>query len=331
MLQYLVRRALLGLLTLWLITFVLMALIRNMPGDPASLQAMGAGESAADSTATNELIEQMRKSYGLDKPWYVGYWGWLGNLVQGDMGRSLYDHKPVTQRIIERAGPTLTLSLISITLTYLLTIPVGLYMTAKNDRWQEHLLSNFFYVLHSIPSYVTALYLILILAVRFDILPLRGMRSDPEIYDALSPTGRALDVLKHLVLPVFCYTYGGLAYCARFIRMNMLEVIRQDYIRTARAKGVAESVVFYRHAFRNALMPLCTLIGLSLPGLLSGAVILEQIFSWPGMGSLFLESITQRDYPVVMGLTLTFSVLVLAGTLLADVLYAVVDPRVKYS
>jgi len=330
-LQYLVRRALLGLLTLWIVTFLVMALIRNMPGDAASLQVMGSGESAQDSTATREVLEEMRRSYGLDRPWYEGYWVWMSSLVRGDLGRSLYDKKRVTERIGERMGATLSLSVISIVLTYLLTIPLGLYMTAKNGRWQEQALSTFFYVLYSIPNYVAALYLILILSVRLDLLPLRGIYSDPEVYDKLSVLGKAADLFKHLVLPVFCYTYGSLAYYSRFIRTNMLEVVRQDYVRTARAKGLPESVVFYRHAFRNALIPLCTLIGLALPGLLGGSVILERVFSWPGMGKLFLEAITERDYPVVMGLVLTFAVLVQLGSLLSDVLYTIVDPRIEYS
>ncbi len=331
MFNYLVRRTLTGLLTLWLVTFLIMAIIRNMPGDPAALQAMGSGESAQDSTATEELIKEMRASYGLDRPWYEGYATWMRNLFHGDLGRSLYDKKPVTERIGERAGATLILSLLSILITYGLTIPFGLYMTAKNGKWQEQVLSSGFYVLYSIPNYVAGLYLILLFAVRLDVLPLRGVTSDPEVYAALPLWGKALDVLKHVAMPLFCYTFVGLAFYARFVRATMLEVVRQDFIRTARAKGVSEPVVFYRHAFRNALIPLCTLIGLALPGLLAGSVLIEKIFNWPGMGRLFLEAITQRDYPVIMGLVLTFAVLVQAGSLLSDVLYAVVDPRITYS
>ncbi|HZU96478.1 MAG TPA: ABC transporter permease, partial [Planctomycetota bacterium] len=239
--------------------------------------------------------------------------------------------KPVAERIGERVGDTLTLSILSITLTYLLTIPLGLYMTAKDGKWQEQALSTLFYVLYSIPSYVAALYLIVLFAVQLDLLPLRGLSSDPEIYDHLSAPGRAIDLMKHTAMPLFCTTFVQLAFYARFVRSNMLEVVRQDYVRTARAKGVSEPVVFYRHALRNALIPLCTLIGLSLPGLLAGSVILERIFNWPGIGRLFYEVILQRDYPVIMGLVLTFAVLVQVGSLLSDVLYAVVDPRIKYS
>ena len=179
------------------------------------------------------------------------------------------------------------------------------------------------------PAFVAALYLQLLFYVKLGWLPLYGMTSDN--YETLSTTGKMFDILQHATLPVICFTYGSLAFYSRFIRANMQEVLRQDYIRTARAKGVAPRSIIWNHAFRNTLIPFVTLLGLSLPGLLSGAVILEQIFSWPGMGRLYFESIVQRDYNVIMGLTLMFSVLTLAGQLLADILYAVVDPRVTYN
>jgi peptide/nickel transport system permease protein len=327
--NYILRRLLIGLLTLWVITFIVMALIRNMPGDPTKLMVLSTDETA-ENKATTETLEAMRRNYGLDKPWYVGYWSWLGNLAHGDLGQSIIDHRPVAERIGERMGPTLTLSLISLTLIYLFSIPVGLYMTSKNGRWQEQTLSSIFYALYAFPSFVMALYLILFFSVRLDVLPLRGMTSDGEVYNQLSALGKVFDRLKHLILPVFCYTYGGLAYLTRFIRSNMLEVARQDYVRTARAKGLDEKTVFLKHAFRNTLIPLVTQLGLALPGLLGGAVILERIFTWPGMGNLYFDAIGMRDYPVIMGLTLTFAVLVLLGNLLADVLYAAVDPRISY-
>jgi peptide/nickel transport system permease protein len=328
--SYLIRRLLLAVLTLWLITFIIMALIRNMPGDPTKMLAFNAGETGQSAKITAQMLEDMRASYGLDKPWYVGYWTWLAKLVRGDMGQSIVDQRPVTERIGERIGPTLTLSVISITLVYLLSVPLGLYMTARSGRWQEQALSTLFYVLYSIPSFVMALFLILLFAVKWKMLPLRAMKADAEVYDQLTTVGQALDQLRHLILPVFCFTYGSLAYMTRFVRSNMLEVIRQDYVRTARAKGLDEKVVFFKHAFRNTLIPLATLLGLALPGLLGGSVILEQIFSWPGIGQLYFTAIATRDYPIVMGLTFTFACLALAGNLLADVIYAVVDPRIAY-
>jgi len=221
------------------------------------------------------------------------------------------------------------LSITSLALTYLLSIPIGLWSTVRSGTPAERTVSTLLYMLYSLPSFVAALYLQLLFYSKLGWLPLFGMTSDN--YETLSTAGKAWDLLKHSILPITCFTYGSLAYYSRFIRSNMQEVIRQDYIRTARAKGVPPNRVIWHHAFRNTLIPLVTLVGLSLPHLLSGAVILEQIFTWPGMGRLYFEAIAQRDYNTIMGLTLMFSVLTLLGQLLADVLYAVVDPRVSYS
>lgn len=330
MLHYLIRRLLLASITLLLITFVVFALVRNMPGDPVQLMIGGATETGnLQYKVVQQEIERMRKSFGLDKPWPQAYVSWLFKLPQLDLGRSIKEKRPVASLIAERIGPTLLLSVSSLLITYLLSIPLGLYATVRAGHADERTISTFLYVLYSLPAFVAALYMQIFLAVRLDLLPLFGMVGDN--YADLTAAGKAWDLFKHAVMPVACYTYASLAYYSRFIRANMMEVIRQDYIRTARAKGVAEHTVIIHHAFRNALIPLVTLIGLTLPALLSGSVILEQIFVWPGMGRLFFQSILVRDYPTIMGLTLVFSVLVLAGQLLADILYAFVDPRVSYS
>ncbi|MEQ8838098.1 MAG: ABC transporter permease, partial [Lacipirellulaceae bacterium] len=254
---------------------------------------------------------------------------WRKNLVQGDLGVSIpQNRRPVSELIAERAPPTLLLSVTSLALTYLLSIPLGLWSSAKADTFAERTVSTVLYMLYSLPGFVAALYLQLLFYVKLDWLPLFGLQSDD--YESFTTLGKAWDLLKHSLMPIICFTYGSLAYYSRFIRANMQEVIRQDFVRTAKAKGVTPGRIIWHHAFRNTLIPLVTLMGLTLPSILSGAVILEQIFAWPGMGSLFFEAIGQRDYPTIMGLTLMFSVLTLAGQLLADVLYAVVDPRVTY-
>jgi peptide/nickel transport system permease protein len=329
MYHYLARRLLLGLLTLLLITFVVYGLIRLMPGDPllVRLEMMQPGRRALP-----EDIARMREMYGLNDPWYVAYGKWLGNLVQGDIGDSLTRHASVATVIRQRIGPTLLLTLSSLLLSYLLAIPLGLFATARSGHWDERGISTFLYMLYSLPSFVAALGLQVLFAIKLQgtalELPLFGMTSDN--FDQLSFGGKFVDLFRHAVLPVACFTYGTLAYYSRFIRANMQEVIRQDYIRTARAKGVGKTRILIHHAFRNTLIPLVTMIGLELPTLLSGSIILEQIFSWPGMGKLFFESIRERDYPTLMGLLLMFSVLTLIGQLLADIFYAVVDPRVSY-
>ncbi len=324
MLSYIIRRLGIGALTLLLITFIVFGLIRNMPGSPLTMDLAMIDPS---KTISEEDYERMKKAYGLDKPWPQAYVQWVGNVVRGDMGRSFTRKRPVTGLVIERMGPTLLLSLTSLGLTYLLSIPLGLLFTARSGRLDERVASTLLYMLYSFPSFVAALFMQLFLAVKLDLLPLFGMVGDN--YENLSALGKATDIFWHALMPVICYSYGSLAYYSRFIRANMQEVIRQDYIRTARAKGVGPVRVLWHHAFRNTLIPLVTLVGLTLPGLLSGSVIIEQIFSWPGMGRLFFESILERDYPTIMGLTMMFSVLTLAGQLLADVLYAVVDPRVR--
>ncbi|QDU36778.1 Glutathione transport system permease protein GsiC [Maioricimonas rarisocia] len=324
MLQYLVRRIGIGLLTLLLITFIIYGLIRSMPGSPLTQELARLDPSKVMS---EEDFQRVQKLYGLDKPWYQAYGVWVANLVQGDLGRSFSRKRPVADLIFERMGPTLLLSITSLLLTYLLSIPMGLYATARSGSSDERVLSTILYMLYSFPSFVAALFLQLFFAVQLGWLPLFGMTGDN--YEEMSAAGKAYDLFLHSVMPVTCYTYGSLAYYSRFIRANMQEVIRQDYIRTARAKGLGPVPVLLHHAFRNTLIPLVTLVGLTLPSLLSGSVIIEQIFTWPGMGRLFFESIRERDYPTIMGLTLMFSVLTLAGQLLADILYAVVDPRVR--
>jgi peptide/nickel transport system permease protein len=325
MLNYVIRRLMIGAFTLLLITFVIFGLIRNMPGSPITL-AMGEDPSRKISAAD---LERLRKSYGLDKPWPQAYVGWVGQLLQGDLGRSISRKQPVTKLIQERVGPTLLLSLTSILLAYILSTPLGLYATVRSGHLDERITSVLLYMLYSLPSFVGALFLLIVFYQNLEWLPLRGMTGDD--YESLSALGKVLDIGRHAILPITCYTYISLAYDARFIRANMAEVVRQDYVRTARAKGVGPMRVLVVHAFRNTLIPFVTQIGLTLPALLSGSVILEQIFSWPGMGRLFFESIAERDYATIMGLTLMFSVLTLAGQLLADLLYALVDPRISYS
>lgn len=327
MFSYLARRFAIALLTLVLITFVVYGLVRFMPGTPLTADPALLDPSKQISKAE---IERLNRLYGLDKPWYQAYLVWLGNVVRLDLGKSIsHNNAPVARLIAERIPATLLLSVTSLVLTYLLSIPIGLWATRHADTLLERTVSSFLYMLYSLPAFVAALFLQLLLAVKLEWLPLFGMTSDN--FESLSLWGKTWDLFRHAFMPIVCFTYGSLAYYSRFIRANMQEVIRQDYIRTARAKGVPPWRIIWHHAFRNTLIPLVTLIGLTLPQLLSGAVILEQIFTWPGMGRLFFEAITRRDYDLIMGETLMFSVLTLLGQLLADVLYAVVDPRVTYN
>jgi peptide/nickel transport system permease protein len=326
MLAYIVRRLAIGCLTLLLITFLVYGILRLMPGTPITADPAMMDPSMQ---LTPEYRAKMERFYGLDKPWYQQYFVWLGNILRLDFGTSIsQNNQPVFKLIMQRAPATLLLSVTSLILTYLLAIPIGLWASANAGTTRERIVSTLLYMLYSLPAFVAALFLQLLLAVKLEWLPLFGMTSDN--FESLSVWGKTWDLFKHAFMPILCFTYGSLAYDSRFIRANMQEVIRQDYIRTARAKGVPPWRVIWHHAFRNTLIPFVTLIGLTLPHLLSGAVILEQIFTWPGMGRFFFESIGRRDYDAIMGLVLIFSVLTLLGQLLADILYAVVDPRVTY-
>jgi peptide/nickel transport system permease protein len=328
MLTYLVRRLLLGAVTLLVVTMIVYGLIRNMPGTPLTMAAENIDPSRKISEEDYKLME---KAYGLDLPWYKAYFVWLGNVLSGDLSTSFRERRPVSHVILQRLGPTLLLSGLSLLLEYLISVPIGLYSTMRSGKWDERFISVLLYVLYSLPTYVAALSLLLVFYLYLKDTPWQlkpGMVSDD--YALRSAAGKVRDVASHLILPLVCFAYGGFAYFSRFVKANMEEAIRQDYIRTARAKGVGPVRVIILHAFRNTLIPFVTLLGLTLPGILSGSIILEQIFSWPGMGQLYFEAITFRDYPVIMGLTLMFTILTLFGQLLADILYAFVDPRVTY-
>jgi peptide/nickel transport system permease protein len=327
MIHHLLRRLALGLVTLVLISFVVYGLIRSIPGTPLTVAVAQTDPSRRLNPAD---LERMKAAYGLDKPWHEAYFVWLGNVLRGDLGRSISRKAPVTQLIGERIGPTLALSAGSLLITWALSIPLGLYAAARSGMADERGVSLVLYMLYSVPTFVAALALQLVFSVWAEgkpwELPLFGMTSG---LPHASTAAWLADVARHAILPLVCMTYVSLAWYSRFINTNLQEVLRQDYIRTARAKGAGPVRVLVHHAFRNTLIPLVTLLGLSLPALLSGSVIVEQIFTWPGMGRLFFESLRERDYPTIMGLTLLFSLLTLAGQLVADILYAWVDPRVS--
>ncbi len=321
---FVIRRLWVGLLTLFLITFLVYGLARAMPGEPT---AFSNGENQKQRMLPADR-KAMEKLYGLDKPWYIAYWSWAGGVVRGELGNSVSaDKRPVATLIGERIGPTLLLSTTSLVLAYLISVPLGLISVARAGRLDERVTSLLLYVLYSFPSFVAALMLQIFVAVRLGWFPLHRMRSDGS--EDLSLWGQVCDLAWHATLPVIVFTYGSLAYYSRFIRANMEEVVRQDYIRTARAKGLGEFAVLVKHAFRNTMIPFVTKVALSLPELLGGSVIIEQIFSWPGLGQLYMSSISDKNYPVIMAQTLIYAVMTLAGQFLADVLYALVDPRVR--
>jgi peptide/nickel transport system permease protein len=324
MLTYTLRRLAYLVPTLLGITIVTFLIINLAPGDPVAVIQGG----QIQARISPEAYQQMLKLYGLDKPIHVRYLTWLRRLATFDFGDSFRTYQPVTKMILERLPATLALNVAALFIALLAAIPLGLISAVKQNSMFDKVGGAVLYMLYSLPDFWVALLLIMLFGVTLRILPIYGM----EAIDSqnLGFFGYWFDRARHMVLPTICLTYGSLAFLARFVRGSTLEVIRQDYVRTARAKGLDEDRVVYNHVFRNTLIPILTLLGLLLPTLISGSIILEAIFSWPGIGALFYESVLARDYPTVMGLSFVTSVMVLLSTLIADLLYAWADPRVKY-
>jgi peptide/nickel transport system permease protein len=327
---YLIRRFLHIIPTLLGITLITFLIIQLAPGNPAMLKLQMAGQDQMGEKAiTAEIIEQTKKLYGLDKPLPVQYLLWIKRVATLDFGTSYKDHRPVWDKILERLPVTIQINLISIFIVYLVAIPFGVFSATHPDSTSDRLLTLLFFFLYSLPSFWVAVLLIMLLGGGefLDIFPVYGINSiGAENLSFLPWLG---DRLWHFVLPVFCLTYGGLAFLSRLTRASVLEVVREDYIRTARAKGLSERVVIFKHAFRNALLPLITLLASLLPSMIGGSVIIESIFSIPGMGLLAFEAVLGRDYPVIMAVATISAILTLIGLLFSDIMYAALDPRIK--
>ncbi|MDQ1239053.1 MAG: peptide/nickel transport system permease protein [Thermodesulfobacteriota bacterium] len=321
---YIVKRLLLMIPVLLGITIISFAVMKMAPGDPTSLL------TDLNPNMNEEAINRIRAHYGLDQPWYVQYGKWLKNMLVLDFGRSFAaDNRPVIDKIVERIPITLLINILSLTLILSIAIPIGVLSAVKKDSLFDRATTVFVFLGFAIPSFWLALLLMILFGVKLEWLPISGIRS--LNYSHLTSLERVFDVLGHLILPVFVSAFGGLAGMSRYMRSNMLEVIRQDYITTARAKGLDERTVIFKHAMRNALLPVITILGLSVPGLIGGSVIFETIFAIPGMGQLFYQSVMMRDYPTIMGVLVIGAVLTLVGNLMADVMYSVADPRIRVS
>lgn len=330
MANYIIKRLLQVIPTLLGITLITFLIIQLAPGNPATLKLQMAGQGEiGESAIAQQIIQQTKELYGLDKPLIVQYLLWVKRVFTLDFGNSFKDHRPVLAKIAERLPITIQLNVISIVLVYLIAIPFGVYSATHADTFSDRALTLFFFFLYSLPSFWVAVLLIMFFGGGdfLDVFPVYGISS---IGADSWPFFRWLtDRLWHLILPVTCLTYGGLAYLSRLTRAEMLEVIREDYIRTARAKGLSERVVIFKHALRNALLPIITLLAFLLPAMFGGSVIIESIFSIPGMGQLGFESVLSRDYPVIMAITTISALLTLVGLLISDILYATLDPRIK--
>jgi len=324
MLSYTLRRIALLVPTLIGITVVTFFVVSLAPGDPVEMVNQG----MMDSRISPDAYQAMLRLYGLDQPIHVRYATWLRRLATFDFGDSFLDHRPVLDKILERLPATLSLNAAALLLAVILAAPIGLWSAMKQGTAFDKLGGTALYMLYSLPEFWVALLLIAFFGVKLGLLPIHGMESMGARQLGFLPW--LWDRAQHMILPTICLSYGSLAFLSRFIRGSTLEVIRQDYIRTARAKGLEEKRIVYHHVFKNTLIPVITLLGLLLPALFSGSVILEYVFGWPGIGELFFDAVQARDYPVVMGLSFITAVLVLVSTLIADLLYAWADPRVTY-
>lgn len=324
MLIYTLRRLVYLVPTLFGITLVTFFIISLAPGDPVELIH---GDTMS-SNISPESYHEMLTLYGLDKPIHVRYFIWLKRLITLDFGESFLDHRPVTTKILERLPATLILNITSLIIALILAIPLGLYSAMRQHSMFDKINGTVLYMLYSLPEFWVALLLIILFGVKLKILPFYGIESMNAHH--MGFFAHMWDRILHMILPTFCLTYGSLAFLSRFVRGSTLEIIRQDYVRTAWAKGLNERDIVFKHVFKNTLIPMLTLLGILLPTLISGSVILEYIFSWPGIGALFFDAVLSRDYPTVMGLSFISAVLVLLSTLLADALYAWADPRITY-
>ena len=327
---YLVKRLLEMIPTLFGITLISFFIIHLAPGKPTDIF------TELNPKITPEARERLEKYYGLDKPVIVQYGLWLKRVVNFDFGESFSsDRRPVIQKIWDEKRPlierrlfiTFMINLISMIIILIIAIPIGISSATRQNSLYDKITTTGVFIGFAIPSFWLALLLMILFGVHLHWLPISQLKS--MNFDSLSLAGKILDLIKHLTLPIFVSAFTGLAADSRFMRGSMLEVIRQDYVTVARAKGLPERTVIYGHAFRNALLPIITLMGLSIGSLIGGSVIFENIFGIPGMGQLFYMSVMTRDYPMVMCILTIGGIVTLFGNLMADISYMIADPRIR--
>ena len=327
--DYVIKRLILLVPTLLGITLITFLVIQLAPGSPVE-RKLQLEEGIKAESITKDIIEQTKKLYGLDKPIYIRYWIWLRQIATLNFGRSYKDHRPVIDKIAERLPVTLSLNIISIILVYTIAIPLGVLSAINQGRFSDRIITFCLFALYSIPNFWLAMVLIYFLGGGdfWDVFPVYGIISPGAEYYPFYKI--ALNFLWHITLPVICLAYADFAYLSRYQKGSLLEVLREDFVRTARAKGLSESRVILKHALRNSLIPIVTIVASILPAMIGGSVIIESIFSIPGIGQLGFESILSRDYPVIMAIATITAFLTLIGILISDIAYVFVDPRISF-
>ncbi|MFT8872074.1 MAG: ABC transporter permease [Sporolactobacillus sp.] len=315
MLQYIIRRIMIAIPVLFGVTVLNFFIINLAPGNPVDMYV--------NPSATPEQLAAQKHALGLDQPVWVQYMHWLGQLLHGNLGFSYSTHEPVTQILASHVGPTMLLMGAALVVGYLIAIPLGILCARKQNSWVDYLVTGFSFFGISVPHFFLGLGVIYVFASTLMVLPTGSMYT-------LGGSGGVGDIIVHLILPVAVLATGIAGNMVRYVRSSMLDVLDKDFLRTARAKGLGEFIVTNKHALRNALIPIITVIGIDIPSLIGGAIVTEQVFQWPGLGLLTIQSITSRDYPTLMAINLLAAIAVLAANLLTDILYAVADPRIRY-
>ncbi len=319
MTQYLVKRLALFIPTLFLASVLIFSLMRVLPGDPALLRLVG---DTGATEWTQEDLDRERARLGTDKNWAVQYWSWASGMLQGDFGESLYYDTPVSDDLKERLPITAQLTIMGIGLAILLSVPLGVLSAVKQDTWLDYLSRSFTITGVAMPTFLTGILIVFILSISFN---------------WVAPLGYAMiwedpwKNLQQMVLPAIALGFYDTCFIARVTRSAVLEVLREDYIRTARSKGLAERLVVFRHALKNAMLPVITVIGWQFGRILSGTVIIETIFVVPGMGQLLIAAILHRDFTMIQGMVVLVTFMVMTVNLVVDLLYAVLDPRIRYA
>lgn len=317
--KYVIKRLIQSIPILLGITIMTFAIMQLAPGNPM--------ETMINPKISPAEMQEMRESMGLNDPVHVQYFNWMKEILQGNLGYTVKTGQPVSELILERLPATLLLTGSAFVMAFVIGIPLGVYSATHRYKAGDYFLTVFSFIGISIPSFFLGLGMIFIFALKLGWLPTSGMLTMGADYTGFALAG---DYFKHVIMPATVLALPTIAVVMRFTRSSMLEVLNQDYIRTADAKGLDKNKVYLKHALRNALIPVITIFGLSIPFLFGGAYITEYIFNWPGMGSLGIQSIVAREYPVIMALNLFTSVLVMSGNLIADIMYAWADPRIRY-
>ncbi len=322
MLSYIIRRLIAIIPLLLGITIASFIIIHLAPGKPTTI------EQSLNLKVSSQARQRLEKLYGLDKPLHVQYVSWLAKIIRMDFGRSFGDDRPVVEKILERIPLTLTINILSLFLILIIAIPLGIRSAVLEGSLFDKSVTIMVFIGFAMPTFWLALLCMNFFSIQLGWLPISGIKSlDFEYFNFWQ---KVIDYARHLILPVAVSSIGGLAGVSRYMRSSMVEALKQPYIYTARAKGLSQARVVYKHGLRNAVLPIVTILGLSIPGLLGGSVIFESIFAIPGIGRLFFEAVMMRDYPLIMAEIVLVAVLTMLGNLIADISYAYVDPRVRY-